>query len=37
MKEGIVRVVNATWGVETTKMSEGPPLESLTLLISANV
>ena len=28
----IVRVVHATWGVVATKMSEGPPFESLTLL-----
>jgi len=28
----VVRVVNATWGVVATKMSEGLPLESLTPL-----
>jgi len=36
MKEGtygvVVRMVHATLGVVATKMSEGPPLESLTLL-----
>jgi len=28
----VVRGVHATWGVVATKMSEGPSLESLTLL-----